>query len=267
MSTLLSCHGLSRSFGALKAVDDVGLTVRAGSRHAVIGPNGAGKSTLFSLLTGLLRPTSGTVMLGGRDITHLSEVRRARLGLSQTMQHVSLFPSLTAAENVTLAVQRNQERRVSPLPGRRRQVTEQVERMLARTGLEGRGGIAASALSHGEAKQLELALVLACEPRLLLLDEPAAGMSRAETARLAELIAGLPAEVTVLFVEHDLDLVFSLATDVTVLHLGAVLLSGSPADIRDDPRVQEAYLGTSRREDLFTAPTAASGEPRVPTRP
>ena len=266
MSPLLSCHGLSRSFGALKAVDDVGLEVRAGSRHAVIGPNGAGKSTLFSLLTGLLRPTSGTVVLGGRDITHLSEVRRARLGLSQTMQHVSLFPSLTAAENVALAVQRHNGR-VSPVPVRRRHVTGRVEQMLARTGLDGRGGVPVSAQSHGETKQLELALALACEPRLLLLDEPAAGMSRAETGHLSDLLAGLPAEVTVLFVEHDLDLVFSLATEVTVLHLGAVLLSGSPADVRDDPRVQQAYLGTSRRDDLFTAPTAAPGEPRVPTRP
>ncbi|WP_199435040.1 ABC transporter ATP-binding protein [Qaidamihabitans albus] len=270
MNPLLSCRDLSRSFGALKAVDAVDLTVHAGTRHALIGPNGAGKSTLLKLLTGLLRPDSGTVHLGGQDITRLSEVKRSRLGLSQTMQQVSLFPSMTVAENVALAVRRHRGGTISALPARRgprRHVDRQVDRLLTDAGLRNRDTLPVSALSHGEAKQVELALALACEPRLLLLDEPGAGMSPAESARLTELVLHLPAEITVLFIEHDLDLVFALATEVTVLHLGKVLLTGAPGDIRDDPRVQEAYLGTSRRADLFTTPPPTSGEPRVPTRP
>jgi branched-chain amino acid transport system ATP-binding protein len=249
--TALRCVGLSRSFGALKAVDGVDLEVAAGARHALIGPNGAGKSTLFKLVTGTMRAHAGTVEFGGRDVTGLSDVRRCRLGMSQTLQHSSLFASMTAAETVALAVQRHDGSRISPFPRRRPQVRERADELLAGVGLAGRGGVPVPALSHGERKQLEVALALACRPSLLLLDEPAAGMSPAESARLVELLAGLPKEITVLFVEHDLDLVFSLADAVTVLHLGRVLLSGTPDDVRASDAVREAYLGTGRREELF----------------
>jgi branched-chain amino acid transport system ATP-binding protein len=249
--TALRCTGLRRSFGALTAVDGVDLAVANGARHAVIGPNGAGKSTLFKLVTGTMRAHAGTVELDGRDVTGLSEVKRCRLGMSQTMQHASLFASMTAAETVALAVQRHDGGRISPFPRRRPWLRGRTDELLARVGLAGRADLPVPALSHGERKQLEVALALACRPSLLLLDEPAAGMSPAESARLVELLAGLPPEITVLFVEHDLDLVFSLADAVTVLHLGRVLLSGTPAAVRASDAVRKAYLGARRREELF----------------
>jgi branched-chain amino acid transport system ATP-binding protein len=250
--TALRCTGLGRSFGALKAVDGVDLAVGTGARHALIGPNGAGKSTLFKLVSGTMRAHSGAVELAGRDVTRLSEVARCRLGMSQTMQHASLFGSMTAAETVALAAARHEGGRISPLPRRRPAVWTRAGELLAEVGLAGRRDVPVPALSHGERKQLEVALALACRPSLLLLDEPAAGMSPAESARLLELLAGLPAEITVLFVEHDLDLVFSLADSVTVLHLGRVLLSGTPDEVRASEAVREAYLGAGRREELFT---------------
>lgn len=252
----LSGEGLRRAFGALKAVDDVDIAVAPGARHALIGPNGAGKSTLFKLLTGTMRADAGIVHLGDREVTGLSEVRRCRLGMSQTLQHSSLFASMTAAETVVLAVQRHGPSgggaRIVPWPQGQRAVRERAGELLDRAGLGGRSQVAVSSLSHGERKQLEVALALACAPSVLLLDEPAAGMSPAERTRLTELLAGLPAEVTVLFVEHDLDLVFELADAVTVLHLGRVLLSGTPDEVRASEAVREAYLGSGRREELFT---------------
>ena len=250
--TGLECTGLTRSFGALRAVDRVDLAVAPGARHALIGPNGAGKSTLFKLVTGTMRADAGTVALAGRDVTRLSEVRRCRLGMSQTLQHSSLFASMTASETVALAVQRHETGAIVPWPRRQRAVLDRAEELLAQAGLAGRGGVAVPSLAHGERKQLEVALALACRPSLLLLDEPAAGMSPAESTRLVELLAGLPPEITVLFVEHDLDLVFRLADAVTVLHLGAVLLSGTPDEVRASDEVRAAYLGTSR-EELFLA--------------
>jgi branched-chain amino acid transport system ATP-binding protein len=250
--TALRCSGLSRSFGALKAVDGVDLVVEKGARHALIGPNGAGKSTLFKLVTGTMRAHAGAVELAGRDVTRLSEVVRCRLGMSQTMQHASLFGSMTAAETVALAAARHEGGRISPLPRGRPAVRQRAEELLAEVGLADRRDVPVPALSHGERKQLEVALALACRPSLLLLDEPAAGMSPAESTRLLALLATLPKEITVLFVEHDLDLVFSLADSVTVLHLGRVLLSGTPDEVRASEAVREAYLGAGRREELFS---------------
>ncbi|HEV2784371.1 MAG TPA: ABC transporter ATP-binding protein [Actinophytocola sp.] len=249
MTPALACHAVTRTFGALRAVDAVDLAVRPGARHALIGPNGAGKTTLFRLITGLLRVSDGQVELGGRDITRLSEVRRARLGIGQTLQHASLFGSMTAAENVALAVRR--QGTVSPVPRRERATWARVDELLALVGLADRGGAAAARLSHGERKQLEVALALACRPSVLLMDEPAAGMSTAERARLVDLMRGLPESVTVLFVEHDLDLVFDLATGVTVLSLGRVLLTGTPDQVRASTEVREAYLGAARDEPLW----------------
>ncbi|WP_214403738.1 ABC transporter ATP-binding protein [Pseudonocardia lacus] len=247
----LRSTGLRRSFGALAAVDGVDLAVAPGARHALIGPNGAGKSTLFKLVTGTMRADAGTVELGDRDVTGLSEVARCRLGMSQTMQHASLFGSMTATETVALAVQRHDGSRITPWPRRQRAVRERAEELLAGVGLAGRGSTPVPSLSHGERKQLEVAVALACKPSLLLLDEPAAGMSAAERARLVEVLAELPADITLLIVEHDLDLVFSVADAVTVLHLGRVLLSGTPDEVRASEDVREAYLGAKRREELF----------------
>jgi branched-chain amino acid transport system ATP-binding protein len=257
---VLSCTGLARAFGALRAVDGVDLSLPAGARHALIGPNGAGKSTLFQLLAGGLRPSAGRVWLDGRDVTRMSDARRARLGIGQTFQHASLFLSMTVADNVALAARRAMGRPWSPVPRPSPALDERVEQLLASVGLEGRRTLPVGALSHGECRQLELAVALATAPRVLLLDEPAAGMSPAETLRLAELIQKLPAAITLLFVEHDLDLVFRLATRVTVLHLGKVLLSGTPEQVQESSQVQEAYLGTGRRADLFLseAPGEAS---------
>lgn len=250
MTNVLQCQGLMCSFGALKAVNDVSLAVAQGARHALIGPNGAGKSTLFKLITGLLRSDGGTVELAGQDVTKASEVRRCRLGISQTLQHASLFPTMTVAENVVLATQRHAGR-ISLLPRRQKAVHALAEDLLAQVGLKGRGAVTVGELSHGERKQLEVALALACNPKLLLLDEPAAGMSAAERGRLVELINELPASITVLFVEHDLDLVFELADTVTVLNLGQVLLSGEPDQVKASEEVRKAYLGAGSRKELF----------------
>jgi branched-chain amino acid transport system ATP-binding protein len=249
--SVLRCRALGRSFGALKAVAEVDLVVEPGARHALIGPNGAGKSTLFKLVTGTMRPDTGHVELAGRNVTTLSEVKRSRLGMSQTMQHSSLFASMTAQETVELAVQRHEKGSIAFLPRRQPVVRERAGTLLAEVGLARRRDVLVPTLSHGERKQLEVALALACRPSLLLLDEPAAGMSAAERGRLVELLGGLPSEITVLFVEHDLDLVFALADAVTVLHLGRVLMSGTPAQVRASDAVREAYLGTGRTEELW----------------
>jgi branched-chain amino acid transport system ATP-binding protein len=247
---LLSLSGVGRSFGALKAVDDVTLDVPAGARHALIGPNGAGKSTLFKLVTGALPVTAGSVALAGSDITRLPEHQRARRGISQTLQHSSLFLTQTVLQNVLLAAQRQHTSRRSLVPRRQTAARERARALLADVGLEHRAGTPVSALSHGERRQVEVAVALACEPRLLLLDEPAAGMSPAESARLVGLLQSLPESVTLVIVEHDLDVVFALAGSVTVLHLGRVLLTGSPDEVRASDAVQEAYLGRGR-ESLF----------------
>ncbi len=247
---LLCLTGVSRNFGALKAVDDGSLDVPAGARHALIGPNGAGKSTLFKLVTGSMPVSAGSITLAGHDVTRLSEPQRARRGISQTLQHSSLFISQSVEQNVLLAAQRRRGSRYSLVPRRQAEARELARSLLVDVGLEHRRGTPVAALSHGERRQLEVALALACEPQLLLLDEPAAGMSPAESARLVDLLRRLPDTVTVVIVEHDLDVVFALAQSVTVLHLGRVLLTGPPGEVRASAAVQEAYLGTGR-EALF----------------
>ncbi|MBT2546434.1 ABC transporter ATP-binding protein [Streptomyces sp. ISL-44] len=243
---LLELRQVSRQFGSFKAVDEVCLTVRAGARHAIIGPNGAGKSTLFGLISGTLAATSGSVLVDGQDVTRLPVDRRVGLGVAATFQHSSLFLRETVLENVLLAVLRRTGaglggwRKVSA----RAAAIEQARTLLERVGLPTRHEVAAAELSHGERRQLEVAVALATEPRLLLMDEPAAGMSPAETARLTELVAALPGEVTVLLIEHDLDMVFELADTVTVMHLGRHLKTGSPDEVRASPEVQSAYLGS-----------------------
>jgi branched-chain amino acid transport system ATP-binding protein len=260
VTAVLETSGLGRRFGALRAVDDVALNVEAGARHALIGPNGAGKSTLFRLVSGNLAPSSGQVVYQGRDITRLAEHRRARLGIAQTFQHSSLFLTMSALENVVLARQRLGGHGRRPVPGGpRRAIDREATDLLAQMGLDGRGRVPVAALSHGERRQLEVAVALATRPRLLLLDEPAAGMSPAETQRFADLVEHLPEEITIVLIEHDLDLVFRLASVVTVLHLGRILATGAPEDIRASTEVQESYLGTGRRQDLFLPAADATG--------
>lgn len=257
MTAFLELRGVGRSFGALKALDGVVLDIESGARHALIGPNGAGKSTLFKLISGEMAVTSGTVTVSGANVTRLSQARRARRGIAQTMQHSSLFLTLSVAENVALAAQRHRGTATWLLPRRQRAVDARVDELLEAVGLSARAGAVVSSLSHGERRQIEIALALACEPRLLLMDEPAAGMSPAESERLCDLVRALPREITVVIIEHDLDIVFALAEQVTVLHLGQVLLTGSPDEIRESSAVQEAYLGSSNRGELFGPPISA----------
>jgi branched-chain amino acid transport system ATP-binding protein len=250
MSEILHCDRLVRRFGALCAVDDVNLDVVAGARHALIGPNGAGKSTLFRLISGGIPATAGSVWFDGKEVTRLADRHRAQRGIGQTFQHSSLFASMTAAQNVALAMQRRHGVPWWPLP-RRAPWADRVRRLLDDVGLLDDANVPAEALSHGQCRQLEVAVALAAGPRLLLLDEPGAGMSPAESARLLQLLQALPGDVTILFVEHDLDLVFQLASRVTVMHLGKILMTGTPDQVQASQQVQEAYLGTGKREDLF----------------
>jgi branched-chain amino acid transport system ATP-binding protein len=268
MSEALRCEEVSRSFGALRAVDGVTLSVARGARHALIGPNGAGKSTLLRLVAGGLPVSGGQIHLDGVDVTRTQEARRARLGIGQTFQQSSLFRGQTVADNVALAVQRRRGRPWLPIP-QRPAWAGRVDELLAQVGLAHRAYHRVDALSYAECRELEVAVALAAEPRVLLLDEPAAGMSAAGTAQLLDLLRGLPDDLSLVFVEHDLDLVFELATVVTVLHLGAVLMSGTPAEVRASPDVQRAYLGTSRRADLFITDPAqpSAGGDHVPARP
>jgi len=266
MSDALSLHGLTRRYGALNAVKDVTLDVAAGSRHALIGPNGAGKSTLFNLIGGTLRASEGEILLDGQDVTRRSASWRARHGMAKTFQHSSLFRSMSPLENVALAAQRaaGLGMALHRCAARRREGVDDVaERCVEQVGLSDRSAIPAGFLSHGESRQLEVAVALATNPRVLLLDEPAAGMSPAESGRFSELIEALPREITVLLIEHDLDLVFRLADRVSVLHLGGLLADGTPDEIRANPAVQKAYLGESALEDLFTeSPEDCLNEPR-----
>jgi len=252
---MLQVVDLTLRYGALTAVDSVNLTVSAGSRHALIGPNGAGKSSLFAVLGGTIRATTGQILIDGEDVTAQNEVGRARRGLLRTFQHSSLFMGLSAVDNVRLAVERKEGSPLRPWPSRRRdrRVTERAEEFLETVGLTSRRDDIAESLSHGERRQLEVALVLACSPRLVLFDEPTAGMSAAETHRFAELVEALPSSVTTVIVEHDLDVVYRLAQRISVLAAGRLICEGTPDDVRADEAVNEAYLRAGRSEEpLFT---------------
>jgi branched-chain amino acid transport system ATP-binding protein len=248
MGTALATRELTRRFGGVVALNRVALEVNAGERHAIIGPNGAGKTTLFNVISGELLPSSGQVLLGGRSITGLAPHRVAALGLARTFQRNNLLQNLTAMENVRLAVQAHTaatRRWFAPIE-RLHELREAALALLARVGLDGRGAAPAGTLSHGEQRQLELAIALAGHPRVLLLDEPTSGMSPAETAGMTSLLSTLGREQTAVIIEHDMDVVFAIADRVTVLHLGEVLAGGTPDAVRANPRVQDVYLGTAR---------------------
>ena len=257
---ILALSSVGKSYGALRVLDDVSFHVAAGARHAIIGPNGAGKSTLFAIMSGRLRPSGGAIRYRGEDITSLNEVGRAGLGLQQTLQHSSLFMSMSVLDNVALAVQQANgigARWWRPAD-RYTQVTSASAGYLDRLGLADRANVPVAELSHGERRQLEVAIALAAEPAVLMLDEPTAGMSAAETARFVSLIERLPERMTVLFVEHDIDVVMSLASTITVLNLGKLIATGSPAEIVGNDEVQAAYLSGSSREDLFAGPSGGA---------
>jgi branched-chain amino acid transport system ATP-binding protein len=245
---LLQLQDLTLRYGSLTAVDGVTLAVREGARHALIGPNGAGKSSLFSVVAGHTPATSGRVMFNGQDVTGLGEAGRARAGLVRTFQHSSLFLGMSVLDNAKLAVERAQGRPKRPWPSPRadRAIRDEAMQHLKSVGLLDRRSALTGALSHGERRQLEVGMVLACQPRLVLFDEPTAGMSVAETTRFAELVESLPKEVTVVVVEHDLDVVFRLAERVSVLAAGKLIADGTPEEVRADEKVREAYLGRPR---------------------
>ncbi|MDR1967193.1 MAG: ABC transporter ATP-binding protein [Burkholderiaceae bacterium] len=244
----LQTQGLGIRFGDFRAVDEVSLTLEPGARQALIGPNGAGKTTLINLLTGVLRPSAGRILLGGEDISALSCDRRARLGLVRTFQINTLFPSLTPLLSVVLAIiEREGLGAVWWRPLRRHTaIHDEAHALLARLRLDAQAGTPVAELAYGKQRLLEIALALAARPRILLLDEPAAGVPVDESGELFEVIAELPQDISVLFIEHDMNLVFRFARRISVLVGGRILAEGSPAEIARDPRVREVYLGSGR---------------------
>jgi branched-chain amino acid transport system ATP-binding protein len=242
---LLQVSDLRKSFGALRASDGITFDVKAGETHAVIGPNGAGKTTFISQLAGNLRPDSGRIRFAGEDITELPAPRRARKGLARSFQITSVYPEFSALQNVALAIQARaghsfrfwrDARRDPALTGPAMKILEQV-------GLKERTGVLAGNLAHGEQRQLEVAMALATGPRLLLLDEPMAGMGIEESQRMIALLSSLKGRQTLILVEHDMDAVFRLADRISVLVYGRMIATGTPEHIRASPEVRAAYLG------------------------
>ena len=242
---LLSLHGLTKRYGALAATDDVSLQVAAGSVHALIGPNGAGKTTLIGQIAGQLRADAGRIEFDGHDVTRLPPHTRVRRGLARSWQVTNLFARLSALDNAALAVQAadgSSFRFWQPVQ-HERSLFERAAAVLERVGLGARHDVPAGVLAHGEQRRLEMALALASRPRLLLLDEPMAGMGPDESAQMVALLQSLRGEVTLLLVEHDMDAVFRLADTISVLVYGRVIASGAPASIRAHEEVRRAYLG------------------------
>ncbi|WP_101342065.1 ABC transporter ATP-binding protein [Cereibacter azotoformans] len=245
MTPALSVRGLSKSFDALKVSDAITFDLAEGEIHAIIGPNGAGKTTLIHQLSGSLAPDAGRILLGGEDITRLPMAARARRGLARSFQITSILPGFTALENVALAVQARSGssfRFLRPAASERA-LNEAAAAALAAAGLCGTEGRIAGTLSHGEKRQLEIAIALAMQPKVLLLDEPLAGTGHRESAALLQLIAGLKGRLSIVLIEHDMEAVFALADRISVLVYGRVIATGRPEAIRADAEVRAAYLG------------------------
>jgi len=242
---VLSCEGLVKRFGGITATDQVSLHIPRGARHALIGPNGAGKTTLINLLTGVLAPTEGRIRLLGEDISHLAPHQRVRRGLVRTFQINQLFEGLTPLQTLAMTVSQHlgQGGQWWPALGHSADVTQRCEQLLAQFHLTEVMNKHTRELAYGKRRLLEMAIALACEPRVLLLDEPVAGVPAGEREELLQTVAALPADVSVVLIEHDMDLVFSFAHSMTVLVQGAVLTQGTPPEIAADPRVREVYLG------------------------
>lgn len=243
----LTLDGVGRSFGGLRAVNDVNLKVTAGSTHVVIGPNGAGKTTLFALISGELALSSGTISLFGTDISKWSATRRALAGIGRTYQITNVLVGLTVEQNILLALRGKQKIKYSMFGSAKPTSTEaaRLEELLTRCNIHDFRYTKASAMSYGQQRQLELAIALACDPSVLLLDEPAAGLSPAERGPMADIVRQLPDELTVLLIEHDMELALGLADRVTCLHFGEVLAEGTPDEIRRNEKVQAVYFGAS----------------------
>ena len=243
--SVLIVEDLSRNFGGVQAVKDVNLAVPAGQLRAVIGPNGAGKSTFFNLLTGYIPCNSGRILFRGKDVTGLPPHSLCRLGLGRTFQINSIFASATVLENVQVALLAHRRRIWNMWAAADKLLVREAEELLTTLGLEARAEKLGSELSYGDRRRLEVALALACEPQLLLLDEPTAGMSIPDKPGMVELIRKVSRErgVTVILIEHDMDIVFSVADEITVLHQGAVVAQGTPQEIKSNEQVQKIYLG------------------------
>ena len=247
MAPALQTLALEKRFGGLLATSDVSLTVEKGARHALIGPNGAGKTTIINLLTGVLRPTAGRILLEGRDITDVEAYERVRLGVARTFQINQLFADLTPIETLGLAVSERMGtgRHWWRPVGTREGVTEEIVALIEAFGLADVMYERTAILPYGKQRLLEIALAIACRPRVLLLDEPAAGVPDAERHEILASIAALPKDVTVLLIEHDMDVVFSFADRISVLVNGSLFVEGTPDEVARDPRVKAVYLGES----------------------
>jgi branched-chain amino acid transport system ATP-binding protein len=245
MPDLLLVENLAKRFGGIVATDDLSIAIPEGQLHAVIGPNGAGKTTLIAQLSGQLTPDSGRIQFAGNDITALPMPARSALGLARSFQITSLFLDLSVLDNVALAVQAHAGHSFHFWRNAREQpeLRDPARAALARVGLKARENLPASALSHGEHRQLELAMALASKPRMLLLDEPMAGLGPEESSRMVAMLRELKKELTILLVEHDMEAVFALADRITVLVYGRVIASGKPEEIRNNAQVRDAYLG------------------------
>lgn len=242
---MLSIHGLVKSFAGFRAIDGVDLDVESNARHAVIGPNGAGKTTLFNLITGHLTPTEGSIAFQDRAITGIAPHQIVKLGIARSFQRVNVFPRLTVFENVQTSRLVHAGLHFQLFGDGRNLCRDKTEFDLEQTGLKDEATALAGMLSYGKQKQLELAIALASEPRLLLLDEPTAGMSPHETTEIIDLIDRITAErrLTLLFTEHDMNVVFRISDRITVLHHGKILASGEPEEVRNNAEVQRTYLG------------------------
>jgi branched-chain amino acid transport system ATP-binding protein len=245
VAPILRLRGVGRRFGGVHAVKDVDLEIRPGERRAILGPNGAGKTTLFNVISGEFAPTAGSIELFGRDVTLEPARKRARLGLSRTFQTSKLFLGLSVEDNFYLALLGVGDGHLRPVRSSKdRQMRERAREMAAVVGLEGVFDRLVGELSHGEQRQLELGLARATNPKLMMLDEPAAGLSRGERVRLTELLLELEPEITLILIEHDMDVALGVAEWVTMMHNGSVLVEGAPEDIRANETVHELYLGS-----------------------
>jgi branched-chain amino acid transport system ATP-binding protein len=245
MAPVLQTEGLGKHFGGIVATNDVSLSIEKGARHALIGPNGAGKTTLINLLTGVLRPTTGRITLEGKDITNLEADKRVRLGIARTFQINQLFADLTPLETIGLAVSERMElgRQWWRIVGSKGIVIEESVDILSRFQLADVMNERTATLPYGKQRLLEIALAIACRPNVLLLDEPAAGVPEAQRRDILDAVATLPDDVTVLLIEHDMDIVFSFADRISVLVNGAIFVEGPPDEVARDPRVKAVYLG------------------------